>query len=80
MYRDGRKEFSSNLPGYETQFRVGTNILNVAPERKNGIAWLQPVVWKFGGTAGGTGKGSCPLSLDSENVKNIMLSYPETRK
>jgi len=46
---------------------------------KNGIAWLQALVWKFRGFIGGTSKGSCPLSLDNKNAKNIM-SYPETRK
>jgi len=39
---------------------------------KNGVAWLQAVVWKFGGFIGGTSKGSCSLSLGNENVKKKM--------
>jgi hypothetical protein len=47
---------------------------------KKRIAWLQALVWKFGGFIGGTSKGSCPLPVGNKNAKNIMLSYPETRK
>jgi hypothetical protein len=49
--------------------------------KKKWVAWLQTVVWKFGGFIGGTSKGSCSMYLGNENVKkNVMLSYPETRK
>jgi hypothetical protein len=40
---------------------------------------LKAVVWKFGGIRRGTGKGSCPLCLGSENVKRYIVELPRNK-
>jgi hypothetical protein len=44
------------------------------------MAWLLSGVWKLRGIRKKIDKGCCPLYLDKDDVKHLLLSRPETRK
>jgi hypothetical protein len=46
----------------------------------NGFAWMKVGVWKLRGIRRGLEKGICLLCMGNKDIKNIPLSYPETKK
>jgi hypothetical protein len=47
---------------------------------RHGLVWIKAGVWKLRGIKRGLGKGTCPLCMEIEDVKRILLSCTETKK
>jgi hypothetical protein len=45
-----------------------------------GIIWLKAGIWKLRGIRRGFERGRCPLCLEKEDAKHILLKCPETKK
>jgi hypothetical protein len=49
-------------------------------KERMGIIWLKAGIWKLRGIRRGFGRGRCPLYLEEEDAKHILLKCSETKK
>jgi hypothetical protein len=47
--------------------------------KRSGIAWLIAGIWQLKGVRRNADKGRCPLCLEEEDVKHILLECKETK-
>jgi hypothetical protein len=48
-------------------------------KERSGIAWLIAGIWQLKGVRRNADKGRCPLCLEEEDVKHILLEFKGTK-
>jgi hypothetical protein len=74
--------YRSSLTQYrELNFSWGKKLYTECCSRKerSGIAWLIAGIWQLKGVRRNADKGRCPLCLEREDLKHILLECKETK-
>ena len=77
-----RQNTSAKFPdkSRELNFSWGKKLYIECYSRKDsGIAWLIAGTWQLKGVRRNADKGKCPLCLEKEDVKRILLECKETK-